>query len=149
MSIRKSTKKELNGLPVIDLTNPTIWNPTENETDTEQYLVWEYRDGTNVIHCKAITKPGTPEIDHLKRCLGWKPVDVIKKTLENTTQYAENMVRLPMRMHFKFRYPALNVKRLRETFATNTFFQVKRPLVGILVHSYMWGRKILLQRYMA
>ena len=65
MSIRKPTRKELNELPVIDLTNPTIWNPRENETDTEQYLIWEYRDGTNVINCKAITKPETPEIEHL------------------------------------------------------------------------------------
>ena len=39
MSIRKPTRKELNELPVIDLTNLTIWNPRENETDTEQYLV--------------------------------------------------------------------------------------------------------------
>ena len=30
MSIRKPTRKELNELPVIDLTNPTIWNPKEN-----------------------------------------------------------------------------------------------------------------------
>ena len=85
--------------------------------DTGQYLVWEHRDGTNVIHCKAMNKPGTPEMKHLTRCLGLKPTEIIKKTLENTTQYVENVVRLPMRMHFKSRYPALNVIRLRKTFA--------------------------------
>jgi len=64
MSIRKPTRKELNELPVVDLTSPNIWNPREEETNTEQYLVWEHRNGTNVIHCKVIIKPGTPEMEH-------------------------------------------------------------------------------------
>ena len=106
-----------------------------------QYLVWEHREGTNVIHCKAITKPGTPEIEHLRRCLGWKPVDVIKKTLKNTTQYVENMVRLPMRMHFKSRYPVLNVKRLRETFATNTFLSRGKALGGYTCVQLYMGKE--------
>lgn len=48
--------------------------------------------------------------------------DVIKHTLKNTTQFASNLLRLFMRMHFKSKDPALNEKRLRETFATKTFF---------------------------
>ena len=111
ISIRKPTRKELNELLAVDLTNAAIQNLREEEMDTEQYLVWEHRDGTNVIHCKAIIKPGNPEMKHLTRCLGQKSTEVIKKTLENTTQYAENVVRLPMRMHFKSRYFTLNVKK--------------------------------------
>ena len=85
MNIRKPTKKKLNEIPAVDLTSPNIWIPREEETDTEQYLVWEHRDGTNVIHCKVITKPGTLEMEHLTRCLGWKPTEAIKKTLKNIT----------------------------------------------------------------
>ena len=44
---------------------------------------------------------------------------------------AENHVRLPMRMHFKSRSPALNVRRLREVFATDTFFSSEKALGGI------------------
>lgn len=35
-----------------------------------------------------------------------------------------------MRMHFKSRFPALNVRRLRETFATDTFFSSDKALGG-------------------
>ncbi|HEY9708217.1 MAG TPA: hypothetical protein V6D48_08435 [Oculatellaceae cyanobacterium] len=141
MTIRKPTRKELNELPVIDLTNAAIWNPRTNETDEEQYLAEDYMNDTHAIHCRAFTKPGTPDMEHLKRCLGWKPTDVIKKTLENTTQYAENVVRLPMRMHFKSRYPALNVKRLRETFATDTFFSSEKALGGITCAQLYVGKE--------
>ena len=131
MSIRKPTRNELNELPFVDLSSPNIRNPREEEMDTEQYLVWEHRESTKVIHCMAIPKLGTPKMKHLTKLLRWKPTEVIKKTLENTTLYAENVVRLPMRMHFKFRYPALNVNRLRETFATDTFFLSEKALGGI------------------
>ena len=102
MTIRKPTRKELNELSIIDLTSAEVWNPRANETDTELYGHQMDEDGnfTNIIHCKATSKPEKPDMQHLTRCLGWKSEDVIKKTLENTTQYAENVVRLPMRMNF-------------------------------------------------
>lgn len=127
MPIRKPTRKELNEGHIIDLTDGMIWNPKVDQTDAEQYLVTM---PDNTIHCRALSKPEAPDMAQLKRCLGWKPDEVIKKTLENTTQYAENIVRLPMRMHFKSRFPALNVKRLRETFATDTFFSSEKALGG-------------------
>ena len=69
-------------------------------------------------------------MEYVQWCLGWKPMEVIKKTLEATTQLAQNHVRLPMRMHFKSRFPALNVRRLREVFATDTFFSSEKALGG-------------------
>ena len=69
-------------------------------------------------------------MEQVQRCLGWKPIEVIKKTLEATTQLAQNHVRLPMRMHFKSRFSALNVRRLRVTFATDTFFSSEKALGG-------------------
>ena len=52
MGIRKPTRKEINEIEVVDLTSASIWNPREEETDTAQYLVWEYRDETKVIYAK-------------------------------------------------------------------------------------------------
>ena len=40
-----------------------------------------------------------------------------------------------MRMHFKSQFPALNVKRLREVFATDTFFSGEKALGG-----YTWAQ---------
>ena len=85
----------------------------------------------------ATTKPSQPDMEHLQRCLGWKSTDVVTKTLQATTQLAENHVRLPMRMHFKLRFPALNVKRLKKFLLLILSTLLKRPLVDTLVHNYM------------
>lgn len=39
-----------------------------------------------------------------------------------TTQYAKNVMRLPLRRHFKSRFPALRVRGLEEVYATDTYF---------------------------
>ena len=54
--------------------------------------------------------------------MGWMPMEVLTHTLSNTTQLAKNYFRLPLRRHFKSRFPQLNRNRLRETYATDTFF---------------------------
>ncbi len=63
-----------------------------------------------------------PDIDDLRPCFGWAPTDVIKRTLDATTQFARNVYRLPMRKHFKSRFPALNVRRRNEPVATDTLY---------------------------
>ena len=93
------------------------------------------------MECKVTTNCDIADMAHIQRCLGWKPMDVIKKTLENTTQLAENTVRLPMRMHYKSRSPALNVNRLRETYATDTFFSSEKALSGYTMAQIYVGKK--------
>jgi len=139
MSCRKPTRKELNEGHIFDLTDYRIWNPRQDKTD-EQEDHEMFPD--NIIHCKAKTNPELPDMDQLKRCLGWKPNDVNDNTLKNTTQFASNLLRLPMRMHFKSRDPALNVKRLRETFATDTFFSSEKALGGYTCAQLYVGKEI-------
>ena len=79
-------------------------------------------------------------MEHLSRCLGWKPLDVIEQTLKATTQMAENHTRLPMRMHFKSHNPALNVRRLNEVFATDTFFSSEKALGGYTMAQLYVGK---------
>ena len=43
------------------------------------------------------------EPDYMQACLGFAPIEVIKKTFAKTTQYARNIVRLPFRTHLKSR----------------------------------------------
>ena len=59
--------------------------------------------------------------------MSWlKPLNFNKKPLEATDQLAQKHVRLPMRMYIKSRFPALNFKRLRETFVTDNFFSSEK-----------------------
>ena len=62
----------------------------------------------------------------LRRYFGWKPTKVLKDTFAATTQWAVNVLRLPMRQHFKSRFPALRVRRLDEDYSTDTYF-ANRP----------------------
>ena len=63
-----------------------------------------------------------PNFEALQPCFAWAPVDVIKHTFAVTTRYAKNILHLPLRKHFKSRFPALNVHRRREPVATDTVY---------------------------
>ena len=54
--------------------------------------------------------------------LGWRSLDVVKKTLQATTQMARMIIRYPLRRHFKARAPFLNVNRLDEVVSTDPIF---------------------------
>ena len=62
------------------------------------------------------------DIKMIQSKLGWIPYKIAEKTLAVTTQLAKNHLRLPLRHHFKSRYPQLNRNRLRETYSTDTIF---------------------------
>lgn len=58
----------------------------------------------------------------LQPYLGWRPIKVIQKTLEHTTQMARMIIRTPLRRHVKSRIPWMNVNRLDETVSTDPMF---------------------------
>ena len=155
LPIRKPTQEELDTLEVMDITpdddswkpsdqNDPMWTFLEDEEHENPNHPNSFRDNIrerreesksgggenlrNTSMAETVDKP--LDMEHLRRCLGWKPVDVIENTIKATTQMAENHVRLPMRMHFKSRSPALNVRRLNEVFATDTFFSSEKALGG-------------------
>jgi hypothetical protein len=66
---------------------------------------------------------------------GWVNLEHMKKTFENTTQWFQALVCLPFCHHFKSWFPAVNVPRLHENVATDTFFSdVPDHDGGILGH---------------
>ena len=75
-----------------------------------------------VTASKHAVKPKGPTLEALRPHFGWVPLDRIKKTLENTTQFFRASVSHPFRKHFKSHFPAANVRHLNEWFATDTFF---------------------------
>jgi hypothetical protein len=73
--------------------------------------------------------------------LGYRPVDIIRKTLENTSQLAHTILRFPMRRHIKARFPWLHCNRLRETVATDTYFANVRAIGGATCAQVFYGVK--------
>ena len=58
----------------------------------------------------------------IQACLAYLPIETVEQTLKCTTQLAKWHVKLPLQKHWKPRFPFLNVHRLREPVATDTFF---------------------------
>jgi hypothetical protein len=76
-------------------------------------------------------------------------LDVVKHTVAATTQLAKNVLRLPLRQHFKSRFPSLNVRRLREPYATDTFFSSERSVDGSTCAQLYVGNGVTLPKSMA
>ena len=62
------------------------------------------------------------DLEMMRPNFGFRPVDVIRKTLENTTQYAKAFSPFPMHRHWHAMYKWFNFKRLPETICTDTAF---------------------------
>jgi hypothetical protein len=72
--------------------------------------------------------------------LAYRPLDVVKKTLENTTQLAKMIVRFPMRRHIKSRFKWANVTRIQETVSTDPMFSnVKSAFDGFIGAQVFYG----------
>ena len=53
--------------------------------------------------------------------LGFRTIDIIKKTLEHTTQLAQMVINQPLKKHFKARFPPLNKPQINEMVSVNCF----------------------------
>jgi hypothetical protein len=67
-------------------------------------------------------KRALPDLDALKPNFGWVSLERIQQTLEKTTQFYRASNHFPFRKHFRSRFPAANVSRVNEWYATDTFF---------------------------
>jgi hypothetical protein len=80
-------------------------------------------DATNTNNAQARTfKVQDPDYEKLRPLFGWMNTKTIKKTFENTTQYARIPHGTILKKHYKSPFPALNVKRRDEPVATDTVF---------------------------
>ena len=69
---------------------------------------------------------------------------MIKKTFVKTTQFFCNMYHLPLRKHFKSRFPGANVGRRNEPVAMDTYFSDTPAIGGAVKMAQIFvGRKIL------
>jgi hypothetical protein len=69
-----------------------------------------------------VFKVKDPDYDKLRPLFGWMNTKTIKKTFEQTTQYARMPHGTILKKHYKSPFPALNVQRRDEPVATDTVF---------------------------
>lgn len=98
--------------------------------------------GSSLETPSPFVKEKPPDYEALRPRFGWAPVDVIAKTFKATTQFARSNHRIPMRHHFKSRFPALNVHRRNEPVATDTVYS-DTPAIdnGSKIAQFFVGKK--------
>jgi Reverse transcriptase (RNA-dependent DNA polymerase) len=148
MDMSPPTDNDMATYPHVTFTSDMPWDPhvlddeypvdqlPDTSDDTPSYRpdslndygeIIEYQLHTRHIHpcimvCKTYVSSHPFNPQQLQPNFGFVPVERIRHTLDHTTQLARLDTRLPLRKHFKSRFPAANVSRLNETYATDTFF---------------------------
>jgi hypothetical protein len=84
--------------------------------DVVQNLEQKFRCANHVVSSKDL------DFELLQPNFAWAPVDVIKRTFDITTRWAQSIKHHPFRKHFKSRFPAFNVHRQNKPVATNTVY---------------------------
>ena len=59
----------------------------------------------NTLVCAISAVEKIQRLESLQPKLAWKPLEIIKHTLENTTQFARVIARYPMTTHCQSRFP--------------------------------------------
>ena len=83
--------------------------------------------------------PKGVDLDELSPYLLYRPRDIIKRTIENTTQLATAIIHSPMRRHVKSRFHMLRHKRLKEMVATDTYFANTKSIEGFFCSQVFFG----------
>ena len=69
-------------------------------------------------------------MEELQPALAWKPLEVIKRTLDATTQWATQKYQFPMKNHYQSRFPWDNRHRLLEEVGMDTYFMSSLGIGG-------------------
>jgi hypothetical protein len=85
------------------------------------FMVTLFHLPVNIVHLRTV-QPNQPDLDTISPNFGFVPCLLIQHTLDHTTQFARLDTCLPLRKHFKSRFPAANDSRLNEVVATDTYF---------------------------
>lgn len=89
--------------------------------DTHEFFTFQ---STRSVHFRPWHRviPYGLDPSKLRRFLGWRPTEIIQKTLEVTTQLATSCIRYPMTRHIKSRNPHATTPRIDETVSTDPQF---------------------------
>ena len=128
LDTRIPTENERQNCTRITLTSDEVWNVSEFESVSYNSTLQHTEESLfTYVGQPRIMAPSKSKVDkadllELQSKMGWMPLKVVGKTLECTTMLAKNHLTLPIKQHFKSRYPQLNRNRLREVYSTDTIF---------------------------
>ena len=107
---------------------PLFGNETHHSVSANATTTWHRTDYKSL------------DPEQVQPYLAWRPLDVVKKTLEKTTQLAKMIVRFPLRRHVKARFKWNNVTRIQETVSTDPLFSnVKSAYDGFIGAQVFYG----------
>ena len=107
--------------------------------DVNSYCIRASKELRHIMPAKA--RPDKENLEEFRRCLAWLPMEIIKHTLACTTRLAQWTARVPMHRHFSARFPFLNLQRLNEAVATDTYFANCRAIGGATCAQVFFGCK--------
>ena len=84
------------------------------------------------------TRPAYGEAQRFQPHLGYQPLEVVRRTLEKTTQTAMSTY-VSLKKHVQSRFPWLNRKRIQETVSTDTVFSKVKDVSGATCVQVFWG----------
>ena len=99
-------------------------------TDLDYKQLTGHSESFNTLAHAITTIEQMQKIEAIQPRLAWKPLDVIKRTLENTTQWGKTITQYPMKKHHISRFPWNNRRRLREEVAMDTIFMANPGFCG-------------------
>ena len=104
------------------------------------YKVQKEKTKKELFDKPRLHKVAPPSMDYEKLApyFLYRPKNVIKKALENTTQIANAVVNRPPRRHLKSRFLMLRHPRLNEVVATDTYFASTRSIEGYHFLQVLW-----------
>ena len=76
----------------------------------------------NLLVNKHVFQQTPVDYEKLRPSFGWVNSDIVKQTIDQTTQWGVALDSFAMKRHLKSRNPALNVPRRHEPVATDTIF---------------------------
>ena len=163
LDMHPPTDEELESLPHIIFTSDVDWDPgvldcdfdIENNWDElpqvddfydnlvfDEFGNYTQRTVSNMESGSPHIKKKPPDLESMRPKLGWAPLEVIAKTIKATTQWARSVHRVPMKHHFKSRFPALNVHRRNEPVATDTVYSDTPAICdGSKIAQFFVGKK--------
>ena len=123
ISIRTPTQYEMNNCEVIELTSEEEWLPSLiNDEEVSQDEYQSYCSDNSRMSLIGRTKVQQKDVTKVAPYLLNPGEEIVKKTLEATTQLGKISYRVPLRPHLRMRNPILSKKRLMEPWATDTWF---------------------------
>ena len=102
--------------------NFTDLDPLQHIPDEDADSIIKWIQGERFAAPNITAPSDTFDYPKLTSNFGFVNEQLVKDTIAATTQLATNVLRLPLRRHFKSRHPQLNCPRLREEYSTDTLF---------------------------